>query len=332
MKRNGMQLLLTLALALCLIWGAALAEETSIPEIVSNVCPGVARIVPVDEEGRETGASVSGVYFRKAEEGGYLATAAQGETFRVCWLDGTELEATAVGADPETGFTVLKFEESAPNGVHPVAFGDSDELLAGEAAVLVGNSATGRSGMATCGAVSYVDRDAGEILADLTAYEGFEGGALLNRRGEMIGLCLARGEWTTCLSTNKVQALADEILETGTVAKTESAADRPRLGIAVSDVDGPDEPMLKYPPAGVLVREVTEGSSAEEQGIHENDIITAVDGVRVTNTDALLDEIAGHEVGDTVTLKVYRYYDSKGNALSRYEEYDFEVELRAMAD
>ena len=54
--------------------------------------------------------------------------------------------------------------------------------------------------------------------------------------------------------------------------------------------------------------------------------------MRVTNTDALLDEIAGHEVGDTVTLKVYRYYDSKGNALSRYEEYDFEVELRAMAD
>ena len=60
------------------------------------------------------------------------------------------------------------------------------------------------------------------------------------------------------------------------------------------------------------------------------DIITEINGVRVTSYAELTAEIANCKVGDVVTLKVYRYYDENGNALSKYEEHTFEVELRAL--
>ena len=78
------------------------------------------------------------------------------------------------------------------------------------------------------------------------------------------------------------------------------------------------------------MRQVTDGSSAQEQGVQVGDIITEINGVRVTSYAELTAEIANCKVGDVVTLKVYRYYDENGNALSKYEEHTFEVELRAL--
>jgi S1-C subfamily serine protease len=104
------------------------------------------------------------------------------------------------------------------------------------------------------------------------------------------------------------------------------------LGVSVADFDGPDDPTKNYPPAGVVVKQVTAGSSAEEQGIKPYDIITDINGTRVKSYSELTAVIDTMKVGDTATLTVYRYYDESGNALSEYQKLTFDVELRLLED
>ena len=102
---------------------------------------------------------------------------------------------------------------------------------------------------------------------------------------------------------------------------------RPRLGITVADIDGPDEPMKKYPPIGVQVYSVEESGPSGRAGLQVGDVITEIDGVRLYAYTELLKEIDKHEAGDVVELKVYRYYDKDGNLTGSYEEYTFKVKL-----
>ena len=65
----------------------------------------------------------------------------------------------------------------------------------------------------------------------------------------------------------------------------------------------------------------------DDAGLQVGDVITEIDGVRLKTYTELLSEIDKHEAGDTVELKVYRYYDAEGNLTGSYEEYLFEVKL-----
>lgn len=338
---------------------AIYSSENPIPEIAANVRPSVVQVIVSGQtwtagNRQATEADLgsgSGTYVqaRDRDGGGYILTnyhvVEDGETYRLVWLDGTEMQAQLVGYDNGTDIAVLSFDEAAPADANPVVMGDSDALQIGELAIVIGNPGAGESvlyGTVTAGIISGLEREeisAGNfsrsvsvIQTDAAINSGNSGGALLNSRGELVGIPTLKMSYSAssvyegmgfCVPINTVKPLVNEIIETGRVT-------RPMLGVGVADFDGPDEPIRSHPPIGVMVRQVVEGSSAEEEGIKVYDVITEIDGVRITSYSELTAEIDRHQVGDVVELRVYRYYDANGDMLDSYEEYTFSVELRAL--
>lgn len=342
-------------------YDAVYSSDNPIPEIAANVRPSVVQVI----ESAQTWASGSrqtseqeigygsGSYIRDAEDGdgGYILTnyhvVEDGDSYRIVWLDGTEMSCELVGYDNGTDIAILRFHEDAPTGATPVAMGDSDALQIGELAIVIGNPGAAEYvlyGTVTSGIISGLERkeiSAGNftrsvsvIQTDAAINSGNSGGALLNSRGELVGIPTLKLSYSDssvyeglgfCVPINSVKDLIGEIIETGKVS-------RPMLGVGVADFDGPDEPTRNYPPAGVIVKQVTPGSSAEEQGILAFDIIAEINGTRVKSYADLTAVIDTLKAGDTATLKVYRYYDQNGNMLEKYEEMTFNVELRLLGD
>ena len=339
---------------------AIFTAANPVPEIAANVRPSVVQVITSGETWisgpnatEQDLGSGSGSYIRALDggKGGYILTNNHviegGEKYRIMWLDGTEMDAELVGADSGTDIAVLKFEDEAPEGATPVVLGDSDGLQIGELAIVIGNPGAGDSvlfGTVSAGIISGLERSdvsAGNfsrsvsvIQTDAAINPGNSGGALLNSRGELVGIPTLKMSYSYssvyeglgfCVPINTVKPLVEQIIDTGKVT-------RPMLGIGVSDFDGPDEPIRSHPPIGVMVQQVVEGSSAEEQGVKVYDVITEIDGVRIKSYTELTAEVDKHKVGDVVELKIYRYYDERGDKLDKYEEHAFSVELRALED
>ena len=170
------------------------------------------------------------------------------------------------------------------------------------------------------------------IQIDAAINGGNSGGALLNAKGELVGVPTLKMMYSTssvyeglgfCVPVNTAKDIIEDLIAHGKVI-------RPRLGIGVQDFDGPDEAMRSWPPAGIQITMIEEGSPAEKAELQKGDIITAVDGVRVKTYTELTSEIDKHEAGDVVTLTIYRYYDASGRVISEYETFDAEVTLEIL--
>lgn len=359
--------LILLAALLC---GIAAAEspsydiiytsENPIPDIADRVRPAVVQVFSACETwdpvtrvaSVEDIASGSGCYFREIGdgEGGYILTnyhiIDDGEVFRISWLGGEEMGVDLVGYDDGTDIAILRFNDPAPEGVELIPMGNSDELRIGELAICIGSPGSGDDtllGTVTAGIISGLEREGinadnfsrsiSLIQTDAAINSGNSGGALLNAKGELVGIPTLKMMYGSdysvfeglgfCIPINTVSDFIDQIITTGGVV-------RPRLGITVADIDGPDAAMKKYPPIGVQVYTVEEKGPSDDAGLQIGDVITEIDGVRLYSYTELLKEIDKHQAGDVVELKVYRYYDSEGNLTGSYEEYTFLVKLEAM--
>ena len=337
---------------------AVYSSENPIPEIAANVRPSVVQVITSaatwDQRSREVSTEEigygSGTYFRALDEGegGYILTnnhvVDEGETYQIEWLDGTIMDATLVGADEGTDIAVLQFNEPAPEGATPVPLGDSDALQIGELAIVIGNPGDSEEvlfGTVTAGIISGLEREGvsaqgsfnrpvSTIQVDAAINTGNSGGALLNAQGELVGIPTLKmtASYTTiyeglgfCIPINTAKDIIDQLIENGEVV-------RPRLGVTVVAQDGPDEPMRNYPPAGVRIENVEEGSPADEAGLQTYDIITEINGVRVYTNDDLIAQIDQYAAGDTVELTICRYYSENGTRLAQYEVFTAEVELK----
>ena len=336
---------------------AVYSSDNPIPEIAANVRPSVVQVITSaatwDQRSREVSTEEigygSGTYFRALDEGegGYILTnnhvVDEGETYQIEWLDGTIMDATLVGADEGTDIAVLQFNEPAPEGATPVPLGDSDALQIGELAIVIGNPGSGTEvlfGTVTAGIISGLEREGvsaqgsfnrpvSTIQVDAAINTGNSGGALLNAQGELVGIPTLKmtASYTTiyeglgfCIPINTAKDIIDQLIENGEVV-------RPRLGVTVVAQDGPDEPMRNYPPAGVRIENVEEGSPADEAGLQAYDIITEINGVRVYTNDELIAQIDQYAAGDTVELTICRYYSENGTRLAQYEVFTANVEL-----
>ena len=336
---------------------AVYSSDNPIPEIAANVRPSVVQVITSaatwDQRSREVSTEEigygSGTYFRALDEGegGYILTnnhvVDEGETYQIEWLDGTIMDATLVGADEGTDIAVLQFNEPAPEGATPVPLGDSDALQIGELAIVIGNPGSGTEvlfGTVTAGIISGLEREGvtaqgsfnrpvSTIQVDAAINTGNSGGALLNAQGELVGIPTLKmtASYTTiyeglgfCIPINTAKDIIDQLIENGEVV-------RPRLGVTVVAQDGPDEPMRNYPPAGVRIENVEEGSPADEAGLQTYDIITEINGVRVYTNDDLIAQIDQYAAGDTVELTICRYYSENGTRLAQYEVFTANVEL-----
>ena len=362
---------LALALMLLMLAGVqAIAETTTydiiysssnpIPEIAANTRPSIVQITNSrekwDPETRkasvEPNAYGSASYIRADEdgEGGYLLTnyhiVEDGDVFSALWLDGTEMDLELVGYDDGTDIAVLRFEDAAPENAKPIPLGDSDALQIGELAICIGNPGSGEEvlfGTVTAGIISGLQREdinAGNfaravnvIQTDAPINSGNSGGALLNARGELVGIpTLKMGMSYTdvfeglgfCVPINAVRDYIDQLIDRGNVV-------RPRMGVTVMSIDGPDEAMKRFPPCGAQVIAVEEKTPADRAGLKENDVITEANGARIRSASDLVNAVDKCAVGDTMQLKVYRYnYDAEGNLTSGYEVLELSLELELL--
>lgn len=360
-KICAMLLLLTIGLcgAFAESYDVIYTAENPIPDIADRVCPAVVQVTSLCQywnadtrvASDEEIGSGSGCYIRAGEggKGGYILTnyhvIEDGEVYTIEWLSGDLMDASVVGHDDGTDIAILRFEEAAPDGVQPIPMGDSEALRIGELAICIGNPGSSMDVLpssVTAGIISGLSREdinadnfsraVSVIQTDAAINTGNSGGALLNSKGELVGIPTLKmmfGETVVyeglgfCIPINTVKDFIDQIIDTGSVI-------RPRLGITVADIDGPDEPMKKYPPIGAQVYTVEEGGPSAKAGLQVGDVITEINGVRIESYLELLKELDKCASGDSVQLKIYRYYDADGNLTGSFEEHIFTVKLELL--
>jgi putative serine protease PepD len=295
------------------------------PESIAGIAAQVMRsTVSIAVRGREGNGTGSGVVIRSD---GYILTnnhvvesAASGGEITVT-LDAGEQEIPAeiVGRDPVTDLAVLQVQSG---GQLPAAtLGQSRSLVVGDLVIAIG-SPLGLSGTVTTGIVSALNRTVdvpGEggarnplfnaIQTDAAINPGNSGGALVNARGEVVGINSAiatlggggpfGGEQGGSIGVgfaipiDEAKSVAEEIIRTG-------KATHPSIGVSATTVVGSSDRQ------GALVRELTPGGAARGAGLEANDLIVEVDGEPVTSVDELILEVRSHKVGDRVEVTYLR--------------------------
>ncbi len=253
----------------------------------------------------------SGVIVR---EDGYILTSnhviERASKIRVLFNDNMEYQAEIVGQDPQTDVALIKIDAK---GLPALPIGSSGEMRIGDQVMAIGNpfgvgqtvtvgivSALGRSEI---GLIDYEDF----IQTDASINPGNSGGALVNMRGELIGVntaILSRSGGSQgigfAIPTDMARQVMDSLIEHGKVV-------RAWLGVQIQPVTPAMAQSLKLErPRGVLVAEVTAGAPADKAGVKEGDIITAVDGAEVNDRGRLRNLISLAGVGKTVRLSMLR--------------------------
>lgn len=242
---------------------------------------------------------------------GYIVTnnhVVEGATETTVTLaSGEEYKAAIIGTDPTTDLAVIKIQPEVELSF--LSFGDSSKLQVGETVVAIGNPLGEFEGTVTSGVVSGKNRTItiedttmlNLIQTDAAINAGNSGGALINLRGEVIGINSAKTSAVGvegiafAIPSEVVVPLAEQLIENGKVT-------RPMLGISGSPV-----PQNNYGlPQGVMVYEVLDGSSADKAGVKKSDIITAANGNAVTSVNDINAYKAQLGVGDKMVLDIYR--------------------------
>ena len=232
--------------------------------------------------------------------------------------DGREFKGRIIGADPSTDLALVKIEgEDLP--IIPI--GDSEQLKIGEWVLAVGNPFNMASTV-TAGIVSAKARSLGVynngvesfIQTDAAINQGNSGGALVNARGELVGINSVLYSPTGAYSGYGFAIPTTIMTKVVADLKQFGAVQRALLGIkglAIDDeqqlMDEKTKEQVKELGAseGVWVREVVEGGSAD-CSLEVNDVIIGIDGKRVKNFAGLQEELAKHRPGDKVKVKVIR--------------------------
>lgn len=226
------------------------------------------------------------------------------ERIDVTTYDGTVYEdAEVIGVDAATDLAVIKVKAT---DLTPAKFGDSDELEVGARVVALGNAA-GLSWTATQGIVSAKARDVYDdtgyaikcLQVDAAINSGNSGGPLLNKQGLVVGINSAKIAASGyeglgfSIPINEAKVIIDSLLKYGYVKG------RVALGITGQTISSG-----QY--KGFMIATIEKGSCLEGTGAQVNDLIVEVDGVTVVDYGTLRAELAKHQVGDTVTLKLLR--------------------------
>lgn len=221
--------------------------------------------------------------------------------------------ATIVGVDEATDLAVIKVEAT---GLTPAQFGDSDELAVGARVVALGNAA-GLSWTATQGIVSAKARDVYDdtgyaikcLQVDVAINSGNSGGPLLNKQGLVVGINSVKIFATGyeglgfAIPINEAKQVIDSLMKYGYVKG------RVALGITGQTVDSG---IYK----GFMIGTIEPGSCLEGTGALEGDLIVEVGGATVIDYGTLRAQLAKHQVGDQVTLKLLRSDPRTGQVTS----------------
>lgn len=232
------------------------------------------------------------------------------EQLSVTLNDNQTLEATIVGTDPNTDIALLKVEteEDLPY----VTFGDSDTAKIGEWVLAVGNPFNLTSTV-TAGIISAKSRDlSGKniqsfIQTDAAVNPGNSGGALVNTKGDLIGINTAISSQTGsyigysfAVPSNIAKKVVQDIMEYGIVQRGLIGIVPRNLGTFTSEKLGISET------EGVYIEEVEEDSGAENAGLKVGDIIKEIDGLKISKESDLRGYLNSKRPNDIIYIKILR--------------------------
>lgn len=301
--------------------GIAEADITEIYKNVGNSVVGItSKTYVYDWFNRQSESQVtgSGVIFDQNSELFYIVTnyhVINNASDVVVELAKDQIvNAKLIGFDETTDLAVLSVakadvEAGLLKEIKPIIVGDSNTLKIGEVAIAIGNP-LGYNNTVTKGIISAVDRQVDQdgnvmyIQTDAAINPGNSGGALVNGKGELVGINTAKIADTNvegmgfAIPTEKMMEIVTELLEKGYVA-------RPYLGIGGVNVDETTAKLYDIP-MGVLVRYVYDNSPARAAGVKEMDLIIGIGDVKIFNMDDLTSTLAKFKPGDEITLRIIR--------------------------
>jgi serine protease Do len=254
---------------------------------------------------------------------GYIITnnhvIADADEIEVSLPDNEEYKAKVIGSDPSTDLAVLQIKKE---GLKSIPIGNSDEVEVGEWVLAVGNPFDLNSTV-TAGIVSAKGRNI-NIINDKSAIEAFiqtdaainpgnSGGALVNLKGELIGINTAIASPTGtyagygfAIPSNIVSKVVSDIMKYGMVQ-------RAYLGVIIRDIDGNFADKNKLDRfEGAYIDSLMEKGAAAAAGIKAGDVITAIDSKPVKKTADVLEQIGRHRPGDQVSVAI----DRKGKEMT----------------
>ena len=261
----------------------------------------------IEQEGYGSGIVVS--------KDGYIITnyhvIADAKELYVILQGGKKIKSKLIGGDKRSDVAVVKVDE--PNlTVAPI--GDSSKVKLGELAVAIGNPlGHDLAGTVTAGIISGVNRNLqidnrtlNLIQTDAAISPGNSGGALVNSKGEVIGMNTVKitGQDSGAeglgfaIPSNDFISIAKELIKKGRI-------ERPGLEVEVGEINAEYAKELGYP-RGLLVRRVVPDGPAGKAGIQPGDVIIGADGKDIKTIKELTDILAKHKVGDVIKVKLWR--------------------------
>ncbi|MDB5969430.1 MAG: serine protease [Hydrocarboniphaga sp.] len=267
--------------------------------------------VPDEPQERETQAVGSGVIVDAAK--GYILTnnhvVDQAETIKVSLVDRREFEAKLIGKDPDTDIALLQIKA---DDLKALTMADSDKLEVGDFVVAIGSPFDLRTTV-TSGIVSGLGRQgmgAGYqdfIQTDASINPGNSGGALVNLRGELVGIpsqILSRSGGNIgigfAIPANLAKLVMNQLIQYGSI-------ERGRIGIGGQDLD----PALAKAfglttTRGAVINQILPGSPAEKAGLKSEDIVLKVNGREISSFQQLRNIVGLMRIGEKVDLDILR--------------------------
>lgn len=282
----------------------------SLQEIYKKCIGSVVSITASSQSGKSSGTGIV------LSADGYLITnhhvIENAQVIAVQTSDDRQFQASIIGSDEASDLAVLKVEA---DDLQPAEFGDSDKLAVGDRVVAIGDPLGAQlRGTMTSGIVSAINRDLEVndrtmtlIQTDAALNNGNSGGPLINCYGQVIGInaMKLRSYYSTtaeglgfAIPMAVAKPILEELMENGYVAG------RPAIGISYDTL--PLAFRIYYNlPEGVYISAVYDGADAQAKGVTAGDIITAVNGTRVTSIDELNRVKNQFTAGDSITLTLY---------------------------
>lgn len=308
---------------------ASVGNGMDVSTIAENVMPSVVAInisAIVEQQGMfgytqqyEAEGSGSGIIIGENDSELLMVTnnhvVSDATTVNVTFADGESYEAQVKSTDSDTDLAIVvvklsDIKESTMNQIKIATIGDSDSLKVGEQVVAIGN-ALGYGQSVTTGIVSAKDRTNSTnttplIQTDTAINPGNSGGALLNMKGEVIGINSSKYSDTTvegmgyAIPITAVQDRLDDLMNRQTREKVDEN-EKGYLGISCATVSS-DVSEAYGIPEGVLVTEVTGKSAAQKAGIKANYVITKIDGQSISSAEELTEKLNYYAAGETVPI------------------------------
>lgn len=234
------------------------------------------------------------------------------QKIQITLRNGQSYEAELVATDAATDVAVLKI---AATGLSAATLGDSDALVVGEQAVVIGNPLGQLGGTVTSGVISALDRPISFqeddntiktmnlLQTDAAINSGNSGGGLFNQYGQLVGIVVAKSGGISveglgfAIPINDVRGVIDDLISYG------YARGRIALGVQLLTIDS-EQAMNYYrvEKMGVYIYRVEQGSNAERAGLQPGDLLVSLNGASLSGGDQVKEHIQALSVGDTLSV------------------------------